>query len=103
MQDIPLACNMSVFTPAQRTQHEQNTQALFAQVQQVEEIECGYSFHFKADQWMQAAAFADLERLCCPFFTFELTLSPAGVCSLRLIGPDGVKELIRAELPMRPA
>ena len=39
------------------------------------------------------------ERLCCPFLTFTLEVSPErGPLLLRLTGAEGVKDFIRAEL-----
>jgi len=39
------------------------------------------------------------ERACCPFFTFELIFTPdQGPLWLRLLGPEGAKEVARTML-----
>jgi hypothetical protein len=39
------------------------------------------------------------ERLCCPFFDFDLRVGDASApMSLKISGPEGVKQFIRAEL-----
>ncbi len=48
---------------------------------------------------MLAAEFITRERLCCPFFRFELALEPGSeALALRLTGPEGVREFIRQEM-----
>jgi hypothetical protein len=40
------------------------------------------------------------ERLCCPFFDFVIRIGDSSVpMKLRISGPDGVKQFIKAELP----
>jgi hypothetical protein len=36
-----------------------------------------------------------MERLCCPFLTFLLDVSPGGPTQLTLSGPEGVKAILR--------
>jgi hypothetical protein len=38
--------------------------------------------------------------LCCPFFDFRLELRADGVLWLSLTGPEGVKDLLRAEMQL---
>jgi hypothetical protein len=47
----------------------------------------------------KAVDFIANERLCCPFFGFTLEIEPeGGALWLRLIGPEGIKLFIRAEM-----
>ena len=51
-----------------------------------------------------ASEWIGLERQCCPFLSFELRWpSGEGGPSLRLSGPTGVKEFLKAEMPELPA
>jgi hypothetical protein len=44
-------------------------------------------------------AFVDLERRCCAFLRFELTVEPGGgPVWLTLTGPPGTRDFLRAEL-----
>ncbi len=64
----------------------------------VDELEDGYAFTFACDEerTLELARFVAAERLCCPFFTFELLFEPdGGPVRLRLRGPEGAKALIR--------
>ena len=98
MTDIPIACNMSALTPEQR----QRRAALADHIKvkaEVYELPDGYVFSFANDEmWMTVAEFVDLERRCCPFFTFALEREMSGTVTLRLTGPEGTKEFIAAEI-----
>lgn len=99
--DIPFACDLSVMTESERTRH----QAVYAQLsgilQETQELNDGYAFRYPAEATtlLLAAEFISKERLCCPFFSFELS-APSGSASfwLRLTGREGVKDFLRAEM-----
>ena len=98
--DLPLACNMGVFTPAQRESHIQATTELIHTVQGVQEVENGYEFTFpsEAEFISKIAEFMSNERLCCPFLKFTLNIMPnSESISLSLTGPMGTQEFLRAE------
>jgi len=41
------------------------------------------------------------ERRCCPFMTFEVVVAPSsGPIWLRMTGPEGTREVLRAELEL---
>lgn len=49
------------------------------------------------------AEFIDLERQCCAFLRFRLTVEPgAGAVWLELTGPPGTREFLGAELGLEP-
>lgn len=99
-QEIPLACNMNVFTPAERETHIQTIGQLFRTVQHVQDEEHGYEFIFsyKSATLIQLAEFIAKERLCCPFLEFTLKIFPNYEnTSLLLTGPKGIKEFLREE------
>ena len=98
--DIPLTCNMNVFTPAQRESHIQITAELVQAVQSVQGVENGYTLTFpnETDYINKIAAFISNERLCCPFLEFNLhIISNDERVSLSLTGPVGTQEFLRAE------
>ena len=97
---IPLACDMSVFDDAQRQQHIQLVHQLFDSRLAVEELADGFTWQF-ADQpevYEQIAQFISGEHRCCPFFHFTLDVLPGRRPILKITGPAGVKEFVRAEL-----
>ena len=77
------------------------TRDLFAYVDRVEELPDGFGFRFPAaDPWAaKALEFIEVEKECCPFFTFELAFEPDdGPLWLRLRGSATIKEFVRADL-----
>jgi|SRR5215813_796196 len=93
-------CNVKALNPAERAAHKQLTDRLIAARSSIGETPDGYAFHFDA----QAISFPDLanwavaEAKCCPFFNFHLALEDSGTTlSLRLSGPEGVKQFIGLE------
>lgn len=100
MTEKPIACNLGVFAPEQRQRHALLTQELAHAVQETHELVDGYAFRYALGQvtWLQVAEFVELERLCCPFFTFTLRYETNGVTWLQLTGAVGVKEFLASQL-----
>jgi hypothetical protein len=97
---IPLACNMSVLTPAERELHVQTTKELFQALQATRNTEHGYEFIFthKSEIFVNMAEFISRERLCCAFLEFTLKVPPGTEpITLLLTGPEGTQEFLRAE------
>jgi hypothetical protein len=68
------------------------------------ELPDGLAFRFPAEAYDTVVRFLAGERLCCPFLTFTLEITPErGALWLRLTGPAGIKEFIRAELHLPTA
>ena len=98
----PLACNMDVFTPAERENHIRTATQLFQSVQTIHEVENGFEFMFAnfdaVENFTQLAEFIFNERRCCPFLEFTLKIAPNDEpISLLLTGPEGTQEFLRAE------
>ncbi|WP_263381624.1 hypothetical protein [Granulicella arctica] len=99
---VVFACDMRAMTSAQRKRHsEVLSPALKSARLSTSELRDGYAFQFPSD----AKTFATMsewignERLCCPFFEFDVHVGDAtGPMTLRITGPEGVKQFIRAEL-----
>lgn len=95
---IPVACNLNVFDTEQHNRHRELIQLMNAAVLEVRELPDGYAFVFPSDsaKCQDVMAFATLERLCCPFFTFRLELMPqGGPLVFSLTGPAGTKDILR--------
>jgi hypothetical protein len=98
--NIPLACDMNVFTPAEREAHVQNTIQLVENMQGSRKIENGFEIAFPNETQIiiRIGEFIALERLCCPFLTFDLgVLSRDEPVRLSIAGPEGTQEFLRME------
>ncbi len=74
---------------------------MFNGCEQISELTTGYAFRFpNRPEWTaRLIEFIAAERLCCPFFNFELAFEPEqGPIWLRIHGQDGVKEFIEANM-----
>ena len=97
----PLACVPSALGPAERKQHfEEYGPRLRTLVSGARELPTGYEFTFPNDAatYRLLSAWMYQERLCCPFFDFDLTLGrEGGALALKLTGREGVKEFIETD------
>ena len=74
-------------------------QKLQSGVVEARELENGYAYSFPGDgDWLsELARLVDLERKCCPFLRFCITVEPGGgPIWLGMHGPDGTKEFLAA-------
>jgi hypothetical protein len=101
-QDQPIICIPNALTPEQRARARELRARLAGAASHVREESDGYVYAYAADSKILRllGEWIDLERLCCPFLTFEVRW-PSGDAAptLRLSGPEGVKEFLRAEIP----
>jgi hypothetical protein len=89
-------------TPDQRMRHTGVLSATLTSAKlNTSELPDGYAFQFRSD----ANTFAVLsewignERLCCPFFEFDIHVGDGSKpMVLRITGPEGIKQFIKAEL-----
>jgi hypothetical protein len=101
MPDTPIACNLFGLTDQQRQRQQELRKLLFEGDQKVRELPDGYAVGLPATaaNILAAAEFVTLERLCCPFFKFELAVAgTAEPLWLRLTGGKEVKEFLKSEL-----
>ena len=97
----PMACNLHALDPAQRARHHMLSEKLRTAVVEMRELDAGFGLHVDAAKMslLELAEWIDAERRCCPFLTLELAAEPhQGPVWLRLTGPAGAKEFLRAEL-----
>ena len=93
-------CNMNALNTNQRERYKEIIQKLSESRQAIKELQDGYGFRFKVESQLiqDVAEFIVYERLCCPFFDFELAVEQdSDRLWLRLRGQDGIKEFIRCE------
>lgn len=99
--NIPIACDPSAI--GGDWQHHTTVIKRWQEaVEEAVELPNGYGYRFKADTdlLMSLAEFVSRERLCCPFFTFQIEVNPGGSMWLRLTGPDSTKALLETTFNM---
>jgi hypothetical protein len=99
-KESPFACNVKALNAEQRKRWLALLGHLSQLKQEVSQLPDGYAFRFPAESEViqELAEFVAYERLCCPFFDFELKLEREnGPFWLSLRGREGVKEFIRSE------
>lgn len=93
-------CDRSAIAPDQLKRKVELGQVLRSSVRHVRELPDGFEFELGRGPggFQEAAEWASLERLCCPFFDIGLQLRrQQGPTLLRLTGEAGVKQFIQAE------
>ncbi|MGH8609479.1 MAG: hypothetical protein ACREX9_19340 [Gammaproteobacteria bacterium] len=102
--DVPIACDLTVFTTSERAEHRTLGDALFANVKRIVDHSDGFTFLFERDAKLdeQIKSWLAKEKRCCPFFSFEITRehAPASLM-LHISGPQGAKEILQSELETR--
>jgi len=96
-----LACDLTAIPADAREEHIVTAPQLFQTAQEVRELPSGYAFRFlnEPGKFLAIAKYIENERLCCPFFGFELKAeSNNGALWLTLTGNEGVKELLKIGL-----
>lgn len=100
---IPLACVPHAIPAAERAAHFELVESLFAPTAEARcALPDGYAFRFPADALERLGRFVMNERKCCPFLAFSIEAGPGdGPVWLRITGPEGTREFLEAELPLR--
>jgi hypothetical protein len=102
MTNIPLACDLSALTDAQRERHIEVSRQVLAGKQALVELADGYRLQFPDDPawYMLLGEFISMEHRCCPFFRLALEVEPgAKAIGLRVSGDaEGIKAFIQAEM-----
>ncbi len=91
---------MSALTGEQKKSVLDLLKKLQTKKQEVKELPDGFAFRFAmdSDTLRDTAEYITYERLCCPFFDFELTVDrEGGPMWLKLKGREGVEDFIRIE------
>jgi hypothetical protein len=94
-EETPIACKLTREELAERG----SAVKIFEESEQIRELDDGYAFCFSDNNNLAARLLAHIleERLCCPFFTFELVFEPnEGPIWLSLRGSAAIKEFVAA-------
>ena len=102
----PVACRPDTLDDEGRAEHGRLARELLAAASGIEELADGYAVRFPAKPFLflRISRWIELERACCPFLTIRLDLErPVPGYRVSLTGPEGAKEVVRAELLRLPA
>ena len=98
-QEFPIACNINALDATQQERSATLAKQMNNATLQVQELPDGYKFLYPSNLFLVVAEFVSLERQCCPFFTFQLTVAPDNnTLWFQITGRDGVKEFMQEEL-----
>ncbi len=95
MTDLPVVCTLSA--AAQQQRRDEVLLRLKAHVQEIKALPDGYAFRLDAedDRLNEAVQLIQLERHCCGFLRFRLTVEPQqGPLWLEITGQDGTVEFL---------
>lgn len=101
----PIACRLDRLTETERARERLLLQFIREATLETRELPMGYALGLPNDSavLLQIAEFISLERLCCPFFHFEVQIEPeAGPVWFRLTGREGVKQFLAGVLKLGP-
>ena len=92
---LPIACSL---TNAELQERRQDVlRKARGAVTRVRELENGYAYCFPSDgKWLaDLATLVNLERQCCPFLRFVITVESGDApIWLEMTGPEGTKEFL---------
>jgi hypothetical protein len=97
---VPVACRLAALPDPRR--YRTLSGKLRSALSGSAELPDGYSYSLHGEQLSLAelGEWISLERLCCPFLNFELTVSGADpLWWLTLTGPEGTKAILEREFP----
>jgi hypothetical protein len=97
---IPIACNVAAID--NRSRYDMLSNLLRAAISGRAELPDGFAFSLNGGTigLAELGEWISLERQCCPFLNFELSVSGTdSIWWLTLTGPDGSKALLDHEFP----
>lgn len=98
----PVSCDLRTLNEDERRFQERVVARMRDEHLAVAELGDGFAVRYPAGRTMieDLARFITLERLCCPFFTFDLRLTNDGELWLSLRGSAKVKAYLRETWPV---
>ena len=99
MAELPVACTLT--EPELAARRAGVLAAIRRDQQEARWLPDGVALRFtgEPDRLAMLAAFIDLERRCCAFLRFRLTVEPGGgPVWLELTGPPGARDFLAAEV-----
>jgi hypothetical protein len=101
MKALPIVCDSTAFGSSDAfAAHMAEGRRLLLSATERRELDDGWALRLPGadDDLMACTHWIVGERRCCPFLTFAMECRPEGELWLRITGPDGTKEMLRAEL-----
>jgi hypothetical protein len=98
--ELPIACDLGALSPEQRSREQALLAEFRATCRNPQETAQGFRVVVSADPVLLArlGEFLALERICCPFLTFDLSISAAqGPVTLHVHGGPGTKSFLRSQ------
>ena len=95
--NLAVACSLT--TPEFQERRSGALRKVRDAVIEVNELTDGYAYRFPADAaWItELSNLVTLERECCPFLRFSITIEPGlGPIWLQLTGPGGTKDFLKS-------
>jgi hypothetical protein len=92
---LPIACSLTA--PELQERRSTVLQKVRRAVIDTKELEDGYSYSFPStSEWLgELAGLIELERQCCLFLQFRITIAAnGGPLSLEMTGPEGTKDFL---------
>ena len=102
MEKPVFVCDLPAISAAARPRYKELLQRVREAMHQRVEISSGYTFRLDsvAVTLPETAEWMNMERLCCPFLTLQLSVSGNDAdWNLTLNGPESIKPLLDAEFP----
>jgi hypothetical protein len=95
--ELPIVCDLTVFSPEERKHHEEVSIQITKQAKRIVELEDGFEFHhdYSEEKFVGIAQWITGENKCCPFFTFELVIEPFNTGREIIVRLRGSKEIKR--------
>ena len=100
-EKLPIACDLTVFTAAERAEHTALAARIFGEAIAIEEASDGYVLRYADRPGLvrDLGVFVEDDRRCCPFLTFAVCVGPAGI-ALAMDGPPAAKAALGEGLRM---
>ena len=93
LTELPIACTLTDLELQER--RSTLLHQVGQDIQEVVEREQGFAYRFPAERLPELAHIIGLERQCCAFLRFTLTIEPGnGPLWLEVTGPEGTKDFL---------
>lgn len=95
-----LFCNLEAIPVENRKTHQEIAQHLVKEARlEIKELSDGFALKFPAEAYGRITQYIANERLCCPFFTFELIITAnQGPLWLHWRGSEEIKAFLAAAI-----
>ena len=97
---LPIACDLGALSSGQRARERTLLAEFKDLLRDPQETELGFRVVIPDDPFVlsRLGEFLALERLCCPFLTFDLSIpAERGTMTLHIYGRPGTKSFLRSE------